>query len=260
MHIFSYYINIPIDTTVNDAIRIAPSTVILVCNGGKIYISKDCGATFRVIQSPTEANLNQIDDWGSLIVVPADNGAVIESSDEGLTCKQNPLLQLSRTSARSTGSITTKNLYRVAFGNNTEVIAGANGTIITSSNGGATWTLSTSPTSSDIISIAFGNNTFVAVDDNGYVLTSTDNGASWTKQSSWLPFNSIVFGNDIFVGAGYAGLVATSTNGAAWTERTSGTTDTLSGIAFGNNGFVAVGGNFSGLVLTSSDGITWTNR
>jgi murein DD-endopeptidase MepM/ murein hydrolase activator NlpD len=41
-----------------------------------------------------------------------------------------------------------------------------------------------------------------------------------------------------------------------WTQRTSGTTNILYGVAFGNNTFVAVG--FSGTVITSSNnGVNW---
>lgn len=45
--------------------------------------------------------------------------------------------------------------------------------------------------------------------------------------------------------------------GTTWTSQNAGTTDWLSGAAYGNNVFVAVGG---GIVLTSPDGMTWTTR
>ena len=52
---------------------------------------------------------------------------------------------------------------------------------------------------------------------------------------------------------------ASSDNGSSWTSRTSGTTNSLRGVAFGNNTFVAAG--VDGTILTSSDnGTTWTSR
>ena len=43
-----------------------------------------------------------------------------------------------------------------------------------------------------------------------------------------------------------------------WTAQTSGTTATLSGVAYGGGQFVAVGNG--GTILTSPDGVTWTSR
>jgi hypothetical protein len=49
-----------------------------------------------------------------------------------------------------------------------------------------------------------------------------------------------------------------------WTERTSRTTGTsnqLFGVAYGNGTFVAVGGFFfANIILTSPDGVNWTER
>jgi hypothetical protein len=44
----------------------------------------------------------------------------------------------------------------------------------------------------------------------------------------------------------------------SWTARTSGTTNWLYGVTYGNGLFVAVGDD--GAILTSPDGVTWTRR
>lgn len=51
--------------------------------------------------------------------------------------------------------------------------------------------------------------------------------------------------------------ILTSPDGITWTSQTSGTTQALNGITYGNNTFVAIGGS---TILTSSDSITWTSR
>ncbi len=58
-----------------------------------------------------------------------------------------------------------------------------------------------------------------------------------------------------FVAVGVSGKIFTSSDGTTWTERTSGTTGDLYGVAYGNGLFVAV--NTGGTLHTSNDGITW---
>ena len=61
-----------------------------------------------------------------------------------------------------------------------------------------------------------------------------------------------------FVAVGASGRIITSSDGTFWTSRSSGTSDMLKGVAYGNNIFVTVGE--SGTILTSSDGSSWTSR
>lgn len=67
--------------------------------------------------------------------------------------------------------------------------------------------------------------------------------------------------------AGCGGAVQTSSGqptmaGSSWTAQTSGTTEALTGIAYGAGQFVAVGGGGYGklVILVSSDGISWAPR
>jgi len=59
-----------------------------------------------------------------------------------------------------------------------------------------------------------------------------------------------------FVAVGNSGTILTSTDGTTWTSRTSGTTQHLTDVTYGNSTYVAVGN--SGTILTSTDGTTWT--
>jgi pheromone shutdown protein TraB len=51
-------------------------------------------------------------------------------------------------------------------------------------SGTCNWMLRTSGTTNNLYGIAFGNNTFVAVGFNGTVITSSNNGVSWGPGTS----------------------------------------------------------------------------
>lgn len=68
----------------------------------------------------------------------------------------------------------------------------------------------------------------------------------------------IAYAFNQYVAVGENGIIVASTNLVAWFVRNSGTTNRLDGIAFGNNMLVAVGAK--GTVLTSSNGVDWVVR
>ena len=74
------------------------------------------------------------------------------------------------------------------------------------------------------------------------------------EESSTTPTTS----SPLFVGVGDNGTILTSSDGTTWTSRTSGTSNKLRGVTYGNSTFVAVGN--SGTILTSSDATAWTYR
>jgi len=61
----------------------------------------------------------------------------------------------------------------------------------------------------------------------------------------------------LFVSVGGSGTILTSSDRVTWTSRTSGTSNSLYGVTYGNGLFVTVG---TGTILTSSDGTSWTKR
>jgi len=60
------------------------------------------------------------------------------------------------------------------------------------------------------------------------------------------------------VTTGTSGSILTSSDGTTWTSRTSGITNHIWGVTYGNSTFVTV--SYAGEILTSSDGISWTSR
>jgi hypothetical protein len=74
---------------------------------------------------------------------------------------------------------------------------------------------------------------------------------SWTQRTSGTSnwLNGVAYGNGLFVAVGDGGTILTSPDGVSWTQRTSGTSNQLNGVAYGNGLFVAVG--WDGTILTS---------
>ena len=114
----------------------------------------------------------------SLTCKKDDNGPVgtnpIESSASQLYWQsQNP-------------SPTGNTLYGVFFIDaNTGTAVGSSGTILRTTNGGASWTRQSSEMEWSIHSVSFTDaNTGTAVGDLGTILRTTNGGASWKNQSS----------------------------------------------------------------------------
>jgi len=80
----------------------------------------------------------------------------------------------------------------------------------------------------------------------------------WTVRSSGVTnaLQNIVFGNGRFVAVGYQGTVISSIDGIEWTRRESGTVDSLYTVVFGGGLFVAAGNR--GALTVSEDGENWT--
>ena len=62
----------------------------------------------------------------------------------------------------------------------------------------------------------------------------------------------------LFVSVGEDGIIFTSSDGNSWTERTSGTSEDLYEVTYGNGLFVVVGED--GTIITSPDEYFWTER
>lgn len=91
-------------------------------------------------------------------------------------------------------------------------------------------------------------------------ITSTSDDITWNKRTSGITNDlyGVTYGNNSFVIVGGNGKILSSSDGITWTSRTSGITSWLNKVTYGNNLFVVVGNN--GTILTSEDGITWTSR
>ena len=140
---------------------------------------------------------------------------------------------------------TTQNLYGVSFVNGVFIAVGAQGALLTSTDGVA-WTARSSNTTEDLWQVAFGANTYIVTGNAGTILSSSDS-AVWTPQSNTgtsQNLYAICFAaNAQFVAVGDAGTVIYSSTGASdsWTVTAAGT-ESLYGITPGGV-LVAVGEN-----------------
>ena len=84
---------------------------------------------------------------------------------------------------------------------------------------------------------------------------------SWLQRTSPSSnsLNGVAYGNGLFLGVGENSTILTSSDGRIWSQQSLETTvPTLRCAAFGNGRYV-VGGGEAALISSSTDGIHWTN-
>jgi hypothetical protein len=230
------------------------STFVSVGRNGEIAASAD-GSDWVIQNSPTVSNLNKVEYLNGIFVAVGSVETVLTSADGTAWDLRN-----------EGGFVNAPVIEDVAYGGGEWVAVGSQVTgsgIIYSSNNlavSSTLVLVLEP-SSPLKGLAYGNGTFVAVGDDDFIMTSS-NAAVWTSLSTGPGttfYEGVAFGNGTFVAVGNSGTIMTSPMGAVWTTQTSGTTEILRAVTFGNDLFVAVGGvDGNGIVLSSPDGVTWT--
>jgi hypothetical protein len=162
-----------------------------------------------------------------------------------------------------------KTLAKITHEDHRFVAVGAGGSILSSSNG-VIWNLQNSGTVNNLLAVTCKKGIFVAVGDVGCdsngchptILTSRD-AINWAAISN-VPstarnynLSGIAHGDNLFVAVGDSGTILTSQDGVDWFQQASGATGSLSGIAYGKkDGFVAVGED--GTILISKAGTNWT--
>ena len=84
---------------------------------------------------------------------------------------------------RTNPAVTTANLYAVTKGPGRHVAVGQGGTVITSDDGGATWTTQSSGFNSTLYDVAWTGTDYVAVGYSGAILTS-DDAVTWSMYTT----------------------------------------------------------------------------
>ncbi|HEY1110856.1 MAG TPA: hypothetical protein VGE76_19540, partial [Opitutaceae bacterium] len=157
-----------------------------------------------------------------------------------------------------TGVSTTANLWSVAYGNRTLVVAGELGTLLTYSYDDQAWTPRASGGREWLVGAGYGNGRFVVVGDHGVILTSDDSGATWTPRVSGttIRLNNAVYGGGRWLVVGEQGVVLTSADGTTWESRPALGTGFLRALAHGQGRWLI--GGARGALYTSTDAATFT--
>jgi len=160
----------------------------------------------------------------------------------------------------SSTAITMDYVASVAYGNETWVMNGFLGTVLTSKNEGATWNSQVFGSTANLFrGCAFGNSIFVLniSETPGKNWTSPD-GLIWTLSNGTMPavagINWTTFGNGIFVGVSASNTLFRSVNGIDWTSFT--LAGQWYGVIYGNGIFVACGNGK--IAKSNAAGDSWT--
>lgn len=107
-----------------------------------------------------------------------------------------------------------------------------------------------------LVALTWSGTQFGAV--GGNTITTSPQGTTWTTQTSGTTssLSAIAWSGTRYVVAGTGGTLLTSPTGTTWTAQASGVTDSLNGIVWSGTQFLVVGAN--GALLTSPEGFTWT--
>lgn len=151
---------------------------------------------------------------------------------------------------------TTNDLQGICHDGAQFILAGGNGTILTSVNG-TDWTRRDAPTTTLLTSVATFPGGLIAVGDEGTILTSENGGANWTRQTSgttnWL--SQAKWLSDRLIAVGENGTLLSSTNGTHWRPEASGTTAWLNAADFVEDTWFVAG--TQGTILASPNGTNW---
>ncbi|WP_085317997.1 beta propeller repeat protein [Derxia lacustris] len=198
-----------------------PSLLFLAVGAGGAALTSSDGLTWSVTRAASSSHgaLRALTKVGSLFVAVGDGG-LIETTTDGSTW-----------TTQTSG--VTANLSGVTYGNGRLVATGANGTLITSTDSGSTWSSvswnsGSSAPAANLAAVSYGSydinggtatltsiNTFVAVGAGGTVLRSIDGGSTWTDISATAGVGSV----DLAAVSYVSRFVALDSGGQAWTSR-----------------------------------------
>lgn len=225
---------------------------------GAILLSSD-GVNWFDVFSGTNVNLTGVtySELDGLYVAVGEGGLILTSEygdawtvqESGTQFDLNAITYVPDENKEDGGTY-------VAVGNNFQVVT---------SRDGIQWSAQVTGILSALNGVGHGNGLIVAVGDYRSIITTRNAIPSgldtWTLNSPQIDgvpgVNGLLFANNVHVAVGDTGLVLTSTDGLNWTQQTTGTTEDLKSIAYGNGRFVVVGGN---AVLTSTNGVNWTQQ
>ena len=136
---------------------------------------------------------------------------------------------------------------------------GGGGTIVRSTDGGATWTLAASGTDEGLAAVWGLGRDLLAVGDGGTIVRSSDLGATWAKVAgggdgylidvSGGPHEALIVADD-------GGVLRSVDGGASWTRRPSGAAGLMAVCDLGT-GEAFAAGDSSAILRSADGGLSW---
>ncbi len=142
------------------------------------------------------------------------------------------------------------------------IVAGDNGTIIRTIDGGEIWQEAVTNTSENINkTTAADGNTIVAVGDNGLIIRSADAGENWETVTSNTTADLLgvyISPNGIGFAVGESGaIIRTDDHGASWSVIQENRGNNLYCISMGDEDHGIIAGNKNNIFITNDGGLTW---
>jgi len=142
---------------------------------------------------------------------------------------------------------------------------GVQGTILRTTDGGATWTLQKSGVWDSLNDVFFtDSNTGTVVGDSGVILRTTDGGVTWKRQPSGTKVQlmgvSFVDANFGVVVGREGTILRTTDGGAHWASQTSGTYNDLTGVFCSDSTHGIAVGKRGTILRTTDGGATWKKQ
>lgn len=166
------------------------------------------------------------------------------------------------------GAPTSSHLAAVRWTSPTSAIAaGANGTMLRSTDSGASWSVVAQFPTTYVTSMAVHGQTVLALGSGWSVLRSVDGGAHWTYVGT-IGFpgfattpNAVAFYGNTATAVAFGGVVERSSDGGAtWSAATTdGSTASLYGVAFNAAGVGIATGDASSVLRSTDGGATWSS-
>ena len=162
---------------------------------------------------------------------------------------------------------TTEHLNSIALDNiNNGWAVGDNGTILTTNDGGDSWTPQTSNVGFDLLRVKFDNSTSGwVVGRNGTILSTTDGGNTWIEITSGVNFDLfdvVHVSSNNYLAFGTLGLLKSTDGGTSWDQAPTNIVDVPSfmDMTFVNDNLGFAVGNAGAIIRTKDGGDTWEYR
>ncbi len=205
------------------------------------------------IAEPSAAHYYGISCKASNCVAVASSGSVAYSTGSSGAEDWN---------TASTGVTTPLRGVHVYSADEDVIAVGNAGKIITSTDGGVTWTVQTSGTTRNLYDVYMGSSTGWAVGDTNTIMRTVDEGVTWTNLAAMsINARQVEAASSTIWVTGKNGLVyATIDEGMTWTNKTSavGASGTLGSMDFYDGSVGYIGGDNRFLTMTTDGGSTWT--